>query len=70
MERMTGLVETLVHNQSPPLLLTDAEHADVLRARRRADDAATNLRTVGDVTATLDEDSGSDPTREAHNSRC
>ena len=68
MARMAGLEEALVHNQSPPPLLTDAEHADVLRARRRADDAAANLRTTGDVTATLDEDSGSDLAREAHNS--
>ena len=56
MARMTGLVETLVHNQSPPPLLTDAEHANVLRARRRADDAAANLRTTGDATTTPDED--------------
>ena len=69
MARMTGLVETFVHNQSPPPLLTDAEHANVLRARCRADDAAANLRTAGDAAATPDEDSGSDPAREAHHSR-
>ena len=69
MARMTGLVETLVHNQTPPPLLTDAEHASVLRARRRADDAAVNLRTVGDASAAPDEDSGSDPTREVPHSR-
>ena len=69
MARMTGLVETLVHNQSPLPLLTYAEHADVLRAQRRADDTAANLRVAGDVSTAQDEDSGSDPTREAHNSR-
>ena len=69
MARITGLVETFVHNQSPPPLLTDAEHANVLRARRRADDAAANLRTARDATTTPDEDSGSDPAREAHHSR-
>ena len=69
MATITGLVETLVHNQSPPPLLIDTEHADVLRARRRADDAAANLRAVGNVTAAQDEDSGSDPANEAHNSR-
>ena len=68
--RMTGLVETLIHNQSPPLLLTDAEHVDVLRARHRVDDAAADLRTAGNVTATLDEgSSGGDPARETHHSR-
>ena len=69
MARMTGLVETLVHNQSPPPLLIDVEHANVLRVRCRADNAAANLRTVGDATTTPDEDSGSDPAREAHYSR-
>ena len=70
MARMTRLMETLVHNQSPPPLLTDAEHADVLRARRRADDAAANLWTAGNVTTTPDEgSSGSDPARETHYSR-
>ena len=33
MARMNGLMKTLVHNQSTPPLLTDAEHANVLRAR-------------------------------------
>ena len=70
MARMTGLVETLVHNQSPPPLLTDAEHANVLRARRRADDAAADLRAAGDVNATPDEGSSNgDPARETHHSR-
>ena len=70
MARMTGLVETLVHNQSPPPLLTDAENADVLRAWCRADDAAADLRTIGNVTATPDEgSSGGDPARETHRSR-
>ena len=70
MARMTGLVETLVHNQSPPPFLTDAEHASVLRARRRADDAAADLRAAGDVNATPDEgSSGGDPAHETHPSR-
>ena len=69
MARMTGLVETLVHNQSPPPLLTEGEHANVLRARRRADDAAVNLRIAGDAAAAPDKNSGSDPAREAHHSR-
>ena len=68
MARMTGLVETLVHNLSPPPLLTDAEHANVLRAWRRADDASATLRTVGDIAAAQDEDSGSDPARDPCNS--
>ena len=70
MARMNGLMETLVHNQSTPPLLTDAEHANVLRARRRADDAVADLQAAGDVNATPDEgSSGGDPARETHHSR-
>ena len=54
MARMNGLMETLVHNQSPPPLLTDAEYANVLRARRRADDVAADLRAADDVNTTPD----------------
>ena len=57
MARMNGLMETLVHNQSPPPLLTDAEHANVLRARRKADDVAANLRNADDVNTTPEEGS-------------
>ena len=69
MARMTGLVETLVHNQSPPPLLTDAEHANVLRARRRADDAAADLRAADDVNTAPDEvSSDGDLVHETHHS--
>ena len=69
MARMNGLVEMLGHNQSPPPLLTDAEHANVLRAQRRADDAAADLWAAGDVNATPDEgSSGGDPAQETHHS--
>ena len=44
MTKMAGLVETLVNNQSPRPLLTDAKHAEVLQARRQADDVAANPR--------------------------
>ena len=70
MARMNGLMETLVHNQSPPPLLTDAEHANVLRARRRADDAAAGLRAADDVNTTPDEiSSDGDHAHETHHSR-
>ena len=69
MARMNGLMETLVHNQSPPPLLTDAEHANVLRARRRADDAAADLRAADDVNTTPDEGSSDgDLVHENHHS--
>ena len=66
---MAGLVETLVNNQSPPPLLTDAEHAKVLRARRRANDVAANPRAAGGVTVAPDGDSDRDPVLEALDSR-
>ena len=66
---MAGLVETLVNNQSPPPLLTDAEHAKVLRARRRANDVAANPRAAGGVAVAPDGDSDRDPVLEALDSR-
>ena len=33
MARMSGMIETLAQNQTPPLLLTNQEQADVPRAR-------------------------------------
>ena len=70
MARMNGLMETLVHNQSPPPLLTEAEHANLLRARRRADDAAADLRAADDVNTTPDEGSSEGGlAHEAHLSR-
>ena len=70
MTRMNGLMETLVQKQSSPPLLTDAEHVSVLRARRRAEEVANNLRNAGDVETTPEEGSSEcDLAREALHAR-
>ena len=57
MARMTGLVETFVPNRNQPPLLTDAEQAEVLRARHRADgeDDTAVLQALGINAAAQDE---------------
>ena len=70
MARMTRLVATLVQNQSPPPLLTNAEQADVLRARHRADgeDVSAVLEAVRITAVPQDEEAGGNPAHGAHNS--
>ena len=69
MVRMTDLVETLVKTWSQPLLLTDAEQADLLRARPRADDeeTATEQDARGTTAVARDRNSGGESTYKAHN---
>ena len=70
MARMNGLMDTLVQKQSSPPLLTDAEHISVLRARRKAEEVANNLRNADEVDTTPEEGSSEcDLAHEALHSR-
>ena len=71
MARMSSLVEILVQNQSQPLLLTDAEQADVLRERLQAEreKAAADLATGGSNTADREDDSADGSDSETRNPR-
>ena len=73
MARISSMKETLAQNQSPPLLFTDKEQADVLRARLQADreKATAELANGNNTTADWEEfDSGSDAeTRNPRNRR-
>ena len=71
MARMTGFVETMVKNQNQPPLLTDAEQAGVLRARRRVDDedVAAVLEALSTTAMAQDEDSSGNPAHADRDSR-
>ena len=75
MTRMSGVVEDLVQNQSQPPLLTDAEQADVLRARLQAERLAEREKAAAEVAAEdttvadPEEDSSDGSKAETHNPR-
>ena len=60
MARMSSMVETLVQNQSQPLLLTDAKQANILRARLQAgsENATAELANENNVAADWEEFDG------------
>ena len=63
MARVSGMIETIAQNQGHPLLLTDAEQADILPARLQAnrEKATAEFANINNTTADREEfDGGSD----------
>ena len=71
MAHMSGLVETLVQNQSQPLLLNDREQVDVIRARLQAErkKAVVEVATGGTIEADTEEKSTDGSEVETRNPR-
>ena len=66
MARMSGLVETLVQNQSQPLLLTGREQADVLRAQLQAERRKAAAEVAAGGTTEADPEESADALAHHH----